>query len=58
VSVVSVFGIAVGLAMDAFAVSVASGAVIKRRRLHNAARFGLFFGGFQMAMPVIGWVLE
>jgi putative Mn2+ efflux pump MntP len=57
VSVVSVFGIAVGLAMDAFAVSVASGAVIKRRRLHNAARFGLFFGGFQMAMPVIGWVL-
>ncbi len=55
VNLVAVLGIAVGLAMDAFAVSVASGAVIKRRHLHNAARFGLFFGGFQMAMPVIGW---
>jgi putative Mn2+ efflux pump MntP len=39
--------------MDAFAVSVASGATMKR--LHNALKMGLFFGGFQAVMPVLGW---
>ena len=51
----TIIGIAVGLAMDAFAVSVTSGLVIKRLRLAHALRIGLAFGGFQAVMPVMGW---
>jgi len=47
--------IALGLSMDAFAVSLASGATMKRLHLPNALKMGLFFGGFQVAMPVLGW---
>lgn len=47
--------IAVGLSMDAFAVSLASGATMKRLHLPNALKMGLFFGGFQALMPVLGW---
>ena len=47
--------IALGLSMDAFAVSVASGATMKRLHFPNAMKMGLFFGGFQMLMPVAGW---
>lgn len=49
-------GIAVGLAMDALAVSIASGIAIKKLRLHNALVIGATFGGFQALMPVIGWL--
>jgi len=49
--------IAVGLAMDAFAVSIVSGIALKSPRLSHAAIFGLFFGVFQFIMPVIGWYL-
>lgn len=41
--------------MDAFAVSVASGATMKRLHLPNALKMALFFGGFQALMPVVGW---
>jgi len=47
--------IALGLSMDAFAVSIASGATMKRLEIKNALKMGLFFGGFQTFMPVIGW---
>jgi putative Mn2+ efflux pump MntP len=47
--------IALGLSMDAFAVAVASGATMKRLHLPNALKMGLFFGGFQAVMPVVGW---
>ncbi|MFZ5799488.1 MAG: manganese efflux pump [Desulfobulbus sp.] len=47
--------IAVGLAADAFAVSVSSGAIIERLRLRHVLRIALFFGGFQAIMPWIGW---
>ncbi|OGR44659.1 MAG: hypothetical protein A2X35_04960 [Elusimicrobia bacterium GWA2_61_42] len=47
--------IALGLSMDAFAVSVASGATMKRLHLPNALKMGVFFGGFQALMPVLGW---
>lgn len=47
--------IALGLAMDAFAVSIAGGATMKRLEIRNALKMGLFFGGFQTFMPVIGW---
>lgn len=47
--------IAVGLAMDAFAVSIAKGIVIERRRRKSALLLASFFGGFQMLMPTIGY---
>jgi manganese efflux pump family protein len=49
--------IAVGLAMDAFAVSIAKGIVINRDRRKFALLLGGFFGGFQMLMPLIGWLV-
>ncbi len=49
--------VAVGLAMDAFAVSVASSVLICEHRLRRAFTFGLMFGGFQMLMPVLGWAV-
>ncbi|MFA6434941.1 MAG: manganese efflux pump MntP family protein [Elusimicrobiales bacterium] len=48
--------IALGLAMDAFAVSIAGGAVMKKFELRAALKMGLFFGGFQTFMPVLGWL--
>ena len=48
--------IAFGLAMDAFAVSVASGLAIKKLKVHHALRIALFFGAFQAVMPAIGWL--
>ena len=47
--------IALGLAMDAFAVSVSNGMVIPNLRLRDALKFGLYFGFFQILMPLIGW---
>jgi putative Mn2+ efflux pump MntP len=49
--------IAVGLAMDAFAVSIAIGLNLNENRMKNAIKIGLFFGFFQFIMPIIGWVL-
>jgi len=47
--------IALGLAMDAFAVSIASGVIIKREKIKRAMMFGAMFGGFQMGMPLVGY---
>ncbi len=49
--------IAVGLSMDAFAVSICKGLSIKKLGARHAALVGLYFGGFQALMPLIGWVL-
>ena len=49
--------IAVGLSMDAFAVSVCKGLSVQKIRLRHALLAGLYFGGFQFLMPVIGWLL-
>lgn len=49
--------IAVGLAMDAFAVSVASGAGGRLRQPRPAVRLAFHLGLFQFMMPVIGWYL-
>ena len=48
--------IAVGLSLDAFAVSVVVGVSIRGSRLAEAARAGLYFGGFQALMPLLGWL--
>lgn len=49
--------IAVGLSMDAFAVSICKGLGMKRVNLKVAVVLALFFGGFQALMPLIGWAL-
>lgn len=54
---ITILAIAVGLAMDAFAVSIAHGVVIQKNHLKNALIFGLSFGLFQMIMPLAGWAL-
>jgi putative Mn2+ efflux pump MntP len=43
--------------MDACAISIASGVLIKRQKLKKALLFGALFGGFQMGMPVIGYAV-
>jgi manganese efflux pump family protein len=48
--------IGLGLAMDAFAVSITSGIAIQCLRIKHALRISLFFGGFQALMPVLGWL--
>ena len=48
---------AVGLSMDAFAVSICRGLGMRRLNLRTAAVLALFFGGFQALMPLIGWAL-
>ena len=52
-----IFLIAVSLAMDAFAVSISNGVSVKGFGKKDAVRQGLYFGGFQFLMPVIGWLL-
>jgi len=46
--------IAVGLAMDAFVVSIVSGSAYKQLHIKHALRMALFFGAFQAFMPLIG----
>jgi len=53
---VTITVMAVGLAMDAFAVSVVSGATYKRLHVRHALRMAGFFGGFQAVMPLIGYM--
>lgn len=51
------FIIAVGLSMDAFAVSICKGLSVPKVSLRHAACAGLWFGGFQALMPLLGWLL-
>jgi putative Mn2+ efflux pump MntP len=55
--VINILLIAVGLSMDCFAVSIVSGLDVKIVRVAHALRIGIFFGGFQASMPVVGWLL-
>ena len=55
--VVELLFVAVGLSMDAFAVSVCKGLGMRSVRWGQAAVIALFFGLFQALMPVIGWLL-
>ena len=49
--------LAVGLSMDAFAVSVCKGLCMKKADLRAQAICGAWFGGFQGLMPLIGFLL-
>jgi manganese efflux pump family protein len=48
--------ISLGLSMDAFAVSVSCGICGRPRHWRLPVRVGLYFGGFQAVMPVLGWL--
>ena len=49
--------LSVGLAMDAFAVSVCRGLKMRRVNYRHALIISLFFGVFQAGMPLIGWLI-
>lgn len=51
------FILAVGLSMDAFAVSICKGLSIQKLKLRHALIVGAWFGVFQALMPAIGWLL-
>ena len=48
--------IAIGLAMDCFTVSIASGIILKRSIWSVILKMAFFFGLFQAIMPLIGWL--
>ena len=49
--------LAVGLSMDAFAVSICKGLAMKKATLRGSLTCGVWFGGFQALMPLIGYFL-
>jgi putative Mn2+ efflux pump MntP len=51
----SLLAIAAAVAMDAFAVSISSGVVLRIMHIRYALRIAAFLGGFQALMPFIGW---
>ena len=56
-SVLEILILAVGLSMDAFAVSICKGLAVKDISFKKAAIVGLWFGGFQALMPMTGYFL-
>jgi putative Mn2+ efflux pump MntP len=48
--------IAVGLAMDCFAISITNGIAMKNTGINDALKIAIFFGLFQAGMPIIGWL--
>ena len=53
----TIFGIAVALAMDAFAVSIGAGTSGQVEDLRSKARLAFHFGWFQAMMTILGWLL-
>lgn len=56
-SLITLFLLAVGLSMDAFAVSICKGLAMKKVTVGKSVIVGLWFGGFQALMPVIGYLI-
>lgn len=54
---IMLFTLAVGLSMDAFAVSVCKGLAMRQATIKKASIVGLWFGGFQALMPALGYAL-
>ena len=52
-----IFLTGVALAMDAFAVSICKGIKMKKLKWSHLVIIAVFFGGFQMLMPLLGWLL-
>ena len=53
-SLIELFILAVGLSMDAFAVSICKGLSLRKIKAKHMCIAGLWFGGFQALMPLIG----
>ena len=56
-SILELFIIAIGLSMDAFAVSICKGLSMQKMSWKNAVITGAYFGGFQALMPLTGYLL-
>lgn len=56
-SIAELVFIAIGLSMDAFAVSICKGLEMKKTNISASLTIALFFGGFQAFMPFVGWIL-
>lgn len=56
-SFINVLIIAISLSLDALAVSIAGGVKARKALLRDALKVGLFFGGFQAGMPLVGYLL-
>lgn len=52
---IELFILAIGLSMDAFAVSICRGMQVKKANWKHSLEAGLYFGGFQALMPIIGY---
>ena len=56
-SFITILSIAIALSMDAFSVSICKGLATKKFSLKTAVLCGIWFGGFQALMPIIGYFL-
>lgn len=56
-SIWELFVLAVGLSMDAFAVAISKGLAVSKIKFKHTLITGLWFGGFQALMPLIGYLL-
>ena len=56
-SIIELFILAVGLSMDAFAVSICKGLSLRKIKVKHMCIAGAWFGGFQALMPLIGYFL-
>ena len=55
--IIELFILAVGLSMDAFAVSICKGLTVGKVKPIHSITAGIYFGGFQALMPTIGYLL-
>ena len=55
--IIEIASIAIGLAMDAFAVSICKGLALGKLKLKHYLIVGAWFGGFQALMPLLGYLL-
>jgi len=53
-NLITIILIAIGLAMDTFAVSIVRGSTNKQLKVRQALLMAIFFGGFQLFMPLVG----
>lgn len=56
-TLLDLFFVAVGLSMDAFAVAICKGLALRRVRPGHMVLVGLWFGGFQALMPLLGYLV-
>ena len=53
--IIQILLISVSVAMDAFAVSIGKDLTVSRVRVQEAVKSALWFGGFQMLFPILGY---